>query len=259
MGLASPSVVPMQKLAAWAVHVYTAVGSVLALAMVHYAYLGDEQTVLWLFLAAMIVDGTDGFMARHFQVKEHVPEFDGALLDNIVDYITYAFAPDGAAVGATATCPTALSAAALAARPAAGVVLPVLPGPTRRPTTTSSSASRATGTSWPSTSSWSACRRPSRPCCCSPSPCWCSCPSKYVYPSRTEDLWYLNMSFSVAWLAVFGVIVAQLPDPSTALIVISLAYPVYYVAVSLWLTAKTAHRTHKLNAEGRPSDEAATR
>ena len=58
-------------------------------------------TVLWLFLAAMVVDGTDGMLARRWRVKEVVPWFDGALLDNIVDYITYAFAPmvPGSALG----------------------------------------------------------------------------------------------------------------------------------------------------------------
>ena len=83
----------MERLAAWSVHAYTATGSVLALLMVHFAYQGEVRTVLWLFLAAMVVDGTDGMLARRFRVKEVVPQLDGALLDNVVDYLTYAFAP----------------------------------------------------------------------------------------------------------------------------------------------------------------------
>ena len=99
-----------------AVHVYTASGMVLALLMVHFSYEGDVEAVLWLFLAAMVVDGTDGLLARRLHVKTVVPNFDGALLDNIVDYITYAFAPmvllwangylpDGAAGGVVAAIP----------------------------------------------------------------------------------------------------------------------------------------------------------
>ena len=164
----------MEKLAAWSVHAYTAIGSVLALAMVHFAYEGDEQTVLWLFLAAMVVDGTDGFLARHFRVKELVPEFDGALLDNIVDYLTYAFAPmvllwangylpDGAWGGV-------VRLRCRCWRPATSSA-----GPTRRPTTTSSWASRATGTSSRSTSSSPACRWASRRRSCWSSRSWCSC------------------------------------------------------------------------------------
>src|SRR5699024_10216730 len=60
---------------------------------VHLAYAGEVVTVLWLFLVAMLIDGTDGFLARLVRVKEVLPGFDGALLDNIVDYLTYAFAP----------------------------------------------------------------------------------------------------------------------------------------------------------------------
>ncbi len=83
----------MERVWAWLVHAYTTAGVVLALLMVHFAYQGEVRTVLWLFLAAMVVDGTDGMLARRWRVKELVPWFDGALLDNIVDYLTYAFAP----------------------------------------------------------------------------------------------------------------------------------------------------------------------
>ena len=53
----------MERLAAWAVHMYTASGVVLALLMVHFSYEGEVETVLWLFLVAMVVDGTDGFLS----------------------------------------------------------------------------------------------------------------------------------------------------------------------------------------------------
>ena len=79
--------------AAWLVHAYTASGVVLAFLMFVAVMEGDTVRALWLFLVAMVVDGTDGMLARWVQVKRHVPWFDGALLDNIVDYITYAFMP----------------------------------------------------------------------------------------------------------------------------------------------------------------------
>lgn len=46
----------------------------------------------WLF-AATVVDATDGVLARAARVSERLPWFDGALLDNLVDYITYVFVP----------------------------------------------------------------------------------------------------------------------------------------------------------------------
>jgi phosphatidylcholine synthase len=48
----------------------------------------------FLFLAAAtFIDATDGVLARAFRVKERLPQFDGALLDNIIDYLTYVFVP----------------------------------------------------------------------------------------------------------------------------------------------------------------------
>ncbi len=75
------------------VHAYTATGAVLALLIVLAAIDGDVKQALWLGLAALVIDGTDGMLARRFDVKDRLPWFDGALLDNIVDYLTYVFAP----------------------------------------------------------------------------------------------------------------------------------------------------------------------
>lgn len=47
---------------------------------------------LWL-VVAFIVDGLDGPMARRYHVKKYAPEFDGVLLDLIIDYLTYVFIP----------------------------------------------------------------------------------------------------------------------------------------------------------------------
>ena len=96
--------------------------------MVVAAVQREVSAALWLFLVAMIIDGTDGFLARKFRVKEAAtPGFDGALLDNIVDYLTYCFAPvvllwiGGFSPGRLARLGGRLP-------PAARVVLPVQPG-----------------------------------------------------------------------------------------------------------------------------------
>lgn len=46
----------------------------------------------WMVLAT-IVDGTDGVLARLASVRAHTPGFDGARLDDIVDYLTFVFVP----------------------------------------------------------------------------------------------------------------------------------------------------------------------
>jgi phosphatidylcholine synthase len=75
------------------VHVFTALGAVLAFeALAEAATHRWEAAFLWLG-AALAVDAADGPMARRIQVWEKLPRFSGARLDLIVDYLTYVFVP----------------------------------------------------------------------------------------------------------------------------------------------------------------------
>ena len=47
---------------------------------------------LWL-VVAFAVDGIDGPLARKYEVKTNAAEFDGVLMDLIIDYLTYVFIP----------------------------------------------------------------------------------------------------------------------------------------------------------------------
>ncbi|MEO0636616.1 MAG: phosphatidylcholine/phosphatidylserine synthase [Pseudomonadota bacterium] len=81
------------RVAAWAVHAFTASGIVFGfLAMVSLLQGQKVATFLWLGVA-LFVDGIDGTLARRFRVKEVVPNFDGATLDNVIDYFTYVAVP----------------------------------------------------------------------------------------------------------------------------------------------------------------------
>ena len=42
---------------------------------------------------ATAIDSADGALARAVRVKERLPSFNGARLDDIVDYLTFVFAP----------------------------------------------------------------------------------------------------------------------------------------------------------------------
>lgn len=78
---------------ALSVHLFTATGAVFAmLAMLAAVDAKWDLMFLWL-VVAFIVDGFDGPMARHYHVKKYAPEFDGVLLDLIIDYLTYVFIP----------------------------------------------------------------------------------------------------------------------------------------------------------------------
>ncbi|MCW2759661.1 MAG: Phosphatidylcholine synthase [Nocardioidaceae bacterium] len=222
------------RVAAGLVHAYTAIGSVLALLMVHLSYRGDVEAVLWLFLAAIFVDGTDGMLARHFRVKEVMPGFDGALLDNIVDYMTYTLAPmlllwangylpDGVWGGVVAALPVLASCYQFCRSDAKTEDHFFLGFPSYWNVLAFYAVVGGFGTT-ATVVALLVCT------------VLVFVPIKYLYPSRTEKLWYVNMGCSAAWMVAYAVIVAVFPDAPDWLILLSLAYPVYYVVVSLYLT-----------------------
>jgi phosphatidylcholine synthase len=79
--------------AAWGVHTYTALGLPLAFFSVIALFEGDLALFWILNWVAVLVDATDGTLARAVKVSEVLPEFDGRRLDDIVDYITFALLP----------------------------------------------------------------------------------------------------------------------------------------------------------------------
>lgn len=83
----------IKKLLAASVHVYTSVGVVLAFIAALAILRGDLATVLVCLWLAVFVDSTDGTLARRFDVANVLPGFNGRRLDDIIDYITYAFLP----------------------------------------------------------------------------------------------------------------------------------------------------------------------
>jgi phosphatidylcholine synthase len=81
------------RLPAWAVHLLTASGAVLAMLALAAVVRGDSHLAfVWLF-AALVIDGLDGTLARAWRVKEREPRIDGDSLDLVVDYLTYVFVP----------------------------------------------------------------------------------------------------------------------------------------------------------------------
>ncbi len=78
---------------ALSVHLLTATGAVFAM-LAMLAAVDEDWSLMFLWLVvAFAVDGIDGPLARHFDVKKNAPQFDGVLLDLIIDYLTYVFVP----------------------------------------------------------------------------------------------------------------------------------------------------------------------
>lgn len=80
-------------LKAYSVHLLTATGAVFAMLAMLAAVKGAYDLMFLWLVVAFLVDGIDGPLARRYGVREHAPQIDGALLDLIIDYLTYVFIP----------------------------------------------------------------------------------------------------------------------------------------------------------------------
>jgi len=81
------------KIAAWAVHGFTASGAVLGfLAIISILENDLVGAFLWLGLA-LLIDGIDGTLARKIGVTDKTPNIDGSTLDNVIDYLNYVIIP----------------------------------------------------------------------------------------------------------------------------------------------------------------------
>ena len=234
-------------IASWLVHAYTASGFVLAFLAVIAVMEGDTTRCLWLFLATMVVDGTDGMLARWVQVKRHVPWFDGALLDNIVDYLTYAFIPmvllwstgllgDGASAKVLAVVPLLASAYQFC----------------RVDAKTDDHLFLGFPSDW-NIAAFYIYVLDLSPAAAAAVLLVCAVlvfvPIGYVYPSRTTTLRTTTLVLTCVWLLTYAVLLVQAPDPSAVWLAVSVAYVGYYVVLSLYLTARRA-RAHPAPAVG---------
>ncbi len=87
------------KPSAFAVHLFTASGAALALLALVAASAGEWRTMfLWLGVG-LVVDGIDGPLARKFDVKHNAANWDGTILDLMIDFLTYVVIPAFALIG----------------------------------------------------------------------------------------------------------------------------------------------------------------
>jgi phosphatidylcholine synthase len=85
-----------QKILAWGVHLYTALGLVCAAGIAVSLVRGGAEAfrlAFWLMFIATLIDTTDGWLARRVRVWEVLPGFDGRRLDDLIDFQTYTCLP----------------------------------------------------------------------------------------------------------------------------------------------------------------------
>ncbi|MEE6273690.1 CDP-alcohol phosphatidyltransferase family protein [Georgenia wangjunii] len=222
------------RAAGWAVHLYTASGTVLALLAIIAAVEGEAVRALWILLAALVIDGTDGMLARRLRVKETIPGFDGARLDDIVDYITYVLVPV-ILLWAGGYLPEGAWGTALAAVPLLASSYQFC----RTDAKTEDHYFLGFPSYWNVVAFYVvvldlpvvvtavvilACA------------VLVFVPVKYVYPSRTNAFRALNVALAAAWIVLYAVVLAGFPEPHPAAVGLSLAYVAYYAVVSVYLT-----------------------
>lgn len=224
------------RLRAIAVHLYTASGAVLALLIVVAAINGDVVRALWLGLAALIIDSTDGLLARRFKVSEFLPKFDGARLDDIVDYMTYVLAPV-LLLWSSGYLPEGSTGVMIAALPLLASSYQFCQVDAK----TEDHFFRGFPSYWNIVAFYAIVFSLS-PVATGTILVVCSLlvfvPIRYVYPSRTVAFRKLTMTLTALWLVCYAAILFQMPEPDPGLLAFSLLYLVYYLSLSLHLSGK---------------------
>jgi phosphatidylcholine synthase len=72
----------------------------------------------------------------------------------------------------------------------------------------------------------------------------------YVYPSRTPELRTLTLTFGGLWAVALAVMIAMWPSAPRWLAIGSLAFPVYYLVLSLVLHSRRRASAAPVTSEG---------
>ena len=224
---------------AWLVHLYTALGAVVAFFTVLYIEQELFQEAFWLMSLVVVIDATDGILARAVRVKELIPWFDGDRLEDVIDYANYVIVPCFFLFRANLLPPQ--DASWLAALP----LIASAYGFCRKEAKTADHFFLGFPSYWNIVAFYLYTLQ---------TPRWINAfsviilsilvfvPIRYVYPSRSPVYRGLTNSLGVLWAAALLAIIYRLPQPPRELVWLSLLFPVYYAALSFWLEARRLRR-----------------
>jgi phosphatidylcholine synthase len=223
---------------AWVAHLYTALGAVLALVAMRDVIAGDfRRAFLWLGLQ-VVIDATDGLLARRLRVSERLPHVDGARLDDIVDYLCYVFVP------AMILLEAELLPAQWGGVVASAILLASAYGFSQTAAKVKTTDYFFTGfpsywnivafylyvLQWPAVVNGILLLVLAA---------LVFVPLRYVYPSRTATGARTTVALGLAWAAIVAGMLWRLPAREPVWIAVSLVFPVYYVVLSIWLDRRS--------------------
>ncbi len=216
----------------WIAHFYTATGTVWALLATAMTFAHNFRAAFIFLVVATFVDSTDGLLARAVKVKERIPQFDGELLDNIIDYQTYVFVPALIVWQAELVLLPFPVCAAMLLSSAYGFA--------------HSAAKVESGdhffTGFPSY--WNIVvvylyilQLPQivNAIILAALAVLVFVPIRYIYPSRTRTLQIPTLILGATWAALFAWMIFRLPATDGPWTALSLVFPAWYVGLSLWL------------------------
>ncbi|MBI1816390.1 MAG: CDP-diacylglycerol O-phosphatidyltransferase [Deltaproteobacteria bacterium] len=233
---------PARTWAAWGVHLYTASGAPLGLVALIASGRGDFGLAFACMTLATFIDSTDGALARRVGVKEVLPRFDGAKLDDIVDYLNYAVVPIVLAYQAS-LLPAGLLGLVVGSAPllASGY------GFSQTEAKTADHFFTGFPSYWNVVVFYLYTLQ---------TPLWFNVsallgfsvlvfvPIRYLYPSRSTSVRTLTYVLATAWALVMFELLREFPHPSQQLAFISLFFPAYYMAASFHIHLRTARAPH---------------
>ena len=217
---------------AWLAHLYTASGAVFAFLAARAVIDFDYPAAFFWLGVQVVVDATDGMLARAARVSERLPWFNGSKLDDIIDYLAYVFVPV-LFVWRAILVPDAWTIFV-----AAAMLLSSAYGFNRDDAKTDDHFFTGFPSYWNVVTFYLLVAG------------WSSfvnaailltfivlvfIPIRYVYPSRTPILQVFTNVVGGIWSVLMLFMLWQYPDVSRPVVWISLAFPVYYFALSLWL------------------------
>ncbi|MFL6279846.1 MAG: CDP-alcohol phosphatidyltransferase family protein [Vicinamibacterales bacterium] len=224
---------------AWAIHGYTACGALLAFAMTIAVIHGRPRLVFLLMVVATVIDATDGALARIARVKDAVPSFDGARLDDIVDYLTFVFVP------ALLLFQAGLLPSGWESVVAAAILMSSAYGFSANDAKTDDHFFTGFPSYWNIAALYlyAAHLRPVvNGIVLLVLSAMVFVRIRYIYPSRTPILRGLTIALCVTWSVLVVQMILMLPDVPLPLLLMSLFFPLYYVVLSLVLHGRRARR-----------------
>lgn len=222
---------------AWVAHIYTALGAATALLSTLAVFAGDFRTAFLWLVAATVIDSSDGVLARALRVKERLPWFDGSALDNLVDFLTYVFVPVLILIRAE------LLPGGIAVGLGCIVLVASGYGFSRADAKVASTDYFFTGfpSYWNIVAlylyAWGT-PQTANAVIVGVLVLLVFVPVRYVYPSRTVTLRPLTLALGISWATATAVVAWQLPAPGAAWLWGSTVFPVYYLLLSLVLSAR---------------------